>query len=154
MTFDILPPHGTLKDNIFAYPVRVYYEDTDAGGIVYYANYLKFAERARSEFLRYFEINQQKILEQQKVGFVVRSCHIDYLSSAYLDDALIVTCEITELGAASATMKQQILRGEDVLADINIKLIFLNIETHRPTRICTEITEKIKKNQSSCLPKK
>ena len=77
----IVPASGVFEDNIFAYPVRIYYDDTDAGGIVYYVNYLKFAERARSEFLRSLGINQQKILAEQKVGFVVRSCHIDYLKS-------------------------------------------------------------------------
>lgn len=140
----ILPAEGFLQDKIFYYPVRVYYEDTDAGGIVYYANYLKFAERARSEFLRALGINQQKILAQQKVGFVVRSCHIEYLQSAVLDDALTVSCEVAEMGSAYAVIKQQICRENDVLAQIEVKLIFLSLETHRPTRILPEIKEKFK----------
>ena len=139
----ILPAEGLLQDKIFYYPVRVYYEDTDAGGIVYYANYLKFAERARSEFLRALGINQQKILAQQKVGFVVRSCHIEYLQSAVLDDALTVSCEVAETGRAYAVIKQQICRENDVLAQIEVKLIFLSLETHLPTRILPEIKEKL-----------
>ena len=139
----IVPASGVFEDNIFAYPVRIYYEDTDAGGIVYYVNYLKFAERARSEFLRSLGINQQKILAEQKVGFVVRSCHIDYLKSAVLDDSLVVTCQITELGGASVIIKQQIKRGEELLTEIETKLIFMSLITHRPTRILKEISEKL-----------
>lgn len=139
----ILPAEGAFENGVFYYPVRVYYEDTDAGGIVYYANYLKFAERARSEFLRALGINQQKILAEQKVGFVVRSCHIEYLKSAVLDDALTVSCEVVEKGSASAVIKQQICREDEVLASVEVKLIFLSLEIHRPVRICAEISEKL-----------
>ena len=139
----ILPAEGAFENGVFYYPVRVYYEDTDAGGIVYYANYLKFAERARSEFLRTLGINQQKILADQQAGFVVRSCHVEYLKSAVLDDALVVVSEVTEIGSASAVMKQRICRGNEVLADIEVKLIFLSLATHRPTRICAEISSKM-----------
>ncbi len=142
MTTAILPAEGVLQNGVFYYPVRVYYEDTDAGGIVYYANYLKFAERARSEFLRALGVNQQKILAEQQAGFVVRSCHIEYLQSAVLDDALTVTCEVAEMGNASTIIKQQICRGDVVLAQIEVKLIFLSLSTHRPTRILPEIKEK------------
>lgn len=138
----ILPAAGVLQNGIFAYPVRVYYEDTDAGGIVYYANYLKFAERARSEFLRALGINQQKILAEQQAGFVVRSCHIEYLQSAVLDDALVITCKIAEMGSASAIIKQEIWCNDVVLAQIEVKLIFVSLDTHRPTRIVPEIKEK------------
>ena len=140
---EILPAKGILKDGIFYFPVRVYYEDTDAGGIVYYANYLKFAERARSEFLRALGINQQKILAEQQAGFVVRSCHVEYLKSAVLDDALVISCEVAEMGSASVVIKQQICRGDEVLAEIEVKLIFLSLSTHRPTRICAEISSKM-----------
>ncbi len=143
-TFNLLPAAGTTVDNIFAYPIRVYYEDTDAGGIVYYANYLKFAERARTEFLRALEIHQQQDLEQKQTGFIVRSCHIEYLKSAVLDDALIVTCQVTEIGAASAVIAQEIKRGNETLATLEVKVIYMNISTHRPTRIPTEMIEKFK----------
>ena len=75
-----IPAFGQIENKIFAYPVQVYYEDTDAGGIVYYANYLKFAERARTEFIRTLGINQEKNLEAGQTGFVVRYCNIDYIA--------------------------------------------------------------------------
>lgn len=142
--FNVLPAKGEIIGKIFAFPVRVYYEDTDAGGIVYYANYLKFAERARTEFLRALAVCQQNDLEQNQTGFVVRSCHIEYLRSAVLDDALIVTCKVLECGSASATIAQEILRGEEVLATVEVKVVYMNVATHRPTRIPAEMTDKFK----------
>jgi len=142
MISSVQPTTGKFIDKTFVYSVRVYYEDTDAGGIVYYANYLKFAERARSELLRALEINQQKILEQKHSGFVVRSCSIEYLASARLDDILTITCQIKELNRVSATLHQQIYCKEDLLAELDVKVIYLNIDTHRPTRIEQEIADK------------
>ncbi|MBQ7633492.1 MAG: tol-pal system-associated acyl-CoA thioesterase [Alphaproteobacteria bacterium] len=142
--FNILPANGKAVDGVFVYPIRIYYEDTDAGGIVYYANYLKFAERARTEFLRELEIHQQQDLIEKRTGFIVRSCHIEYLKSAVLDDALIVTCQVTEIGAASAVIAQEIKRGNETLATLEVKVIYMNISTHRPTRIPTEMIEKFK----------
>ena len=133
---------GNIENKIFAFPVRIYYEDTDAGGIVYYANYLKFAERARSEFLRFLKIDQQKLLKEKQVGFVVRSCNIEYLSSAYLNDDLLVTCQVREMGGASAVIYQEVLRDNEILAKIAVKVVFMNVATHRPTRIDAEISEK------------
>ncbi|MBR1601125.1 MAG: tol-pal system-associated acyl-CoA thioesterase [Alphaproteobacteria bacterium] len=133
-----------MENKTFFYPIRVYYEDTDAGGIVYYANYLKFSERARTEFLRCLGINQQQHLQQSKCGFVVRSCNIDYFSSAVLDDELVVSCKISELGAAFAVLHQEIRRGDDLLSSLEVKVIYLNIETHRPTRIPDNFVEKFK----------
>lgn len=142
--FNVLPPKGEVVGGLFAFPVRVYYEDTDAGGIVYYANYLKFAERARTEFLRMLAIHQQQDLQEKQAGFIVRSCHIEYLKSAVLDDVLTVTNQVTEVGAASAIVAQKILRGDEVLATLEIKVIYMNIATHRPTRIPADMIEKFK----------
>lgn len=141
-TFNLLPAAGTTVDNIFAYPIRVYYEDTDAGGIVYYANYLKFAERARTEFLRMLSVHQQQDLEQKQTGFIVRSCHIEYLKSAVLDDALIVTCQVAEIGGASSTVIQEIRRGDALLATLEVKVIYMDVASHRPTRIPPEMRAK------------
>lgn len=146
--FDVVCAGGKFFDNVFAFPVKVYYEDTDAGGIVYYANYLKFAERARSECLAYLGVNQREILQNERTGFVVRSCKIEYLNSAVLEDELTITCEIGELGAASLVIRQKILRGEEVLATLEVKVINLNIDTHRPTRISAAIYEKLAKYAS------
>src|SRR5574344_2399586 len=103
MKFDILPATGKIMNKIFAFPIRIYYEDTDAGGIVYYANYLKFAERARTEFIRSLGINQQDELEKEdRCGFAVREVNIQYKRPAVLDDALVVTCEVLEAKGAGA----------------------------------------------------
>ena len=142
MNINILPVSGSVIDKFFAYPIRVYYEDTDAGGIVYYANYLKFAERARSEFLRSLNINQQLDLTEKHTGFIVRSCQIDYISSAVLDDALTVVCNIAEIGGASAVIHQEIFRNDELLAKLDVKVVHMNIETHRPCRIPPEYIEK------------
>lgn len=144
MTDVVKPAKGKIVDGVFFYPVRVYYEDTDAGGIVYYANYLKFSERARTEFLRYLNINQQQEMQENHCGFVVRSCNIEYLASAVLDDELVISCQISELGAAYAIVHQEIRRGEDLLSSLDVKVIYMNIETHRPTRIPTEFVKKFK----------
>ena len=143
--FNILPAKGEVVDGVFAFPVRVYYEDTDAGGIVYYANYLKFAERARTEFLRMLRIHQQSDLQENQTGFVVRSCAIEYLKSAVLDDSLVVTCKVIEQSAASATVAQEIMRGDEILATLEVKVIHMSIATHRPTRIPADMVEKFKK---------
>ena len=143
--YDVKCAKGEFFGNVFVFPLRIYYEDTDAGGIVYYANYLKFAERARSECLTSLGINQQEILQKERTGFVVRSCNIDYLKSAILGDELLVTCEVEEFGAASFVIKQNIMRGDEMLANLTVKVINLNIDTHRPTRLSAELREKMEK---------
>jgi acyl-CoA thioester hydrolase len=145
MFSDVLPPEGKTENGIFAFPVRVYYEDTDAGGVVYYANYLKFSERARTEFLRTLSIHQQEDITQNKTAFVVRSCHSEYLSSAFLDDILTVTCKVIEVGAASAVVKQEIYRGDELLNTQEIKVIHMNLETRKPTRIPNYMLEAFKR---------
>ena len=101
-----------FEDKTFSFPIRIYYEDTDAGGIVYYANYLKFAERARTEYLRHFGLDQDSMLKEKGIGFVVRDCHISYKSPAKLDDALNITCKVSELKGVSLKMEQKLYRGE------------------------------------------
>lgn len=140
MTYETPTIKGQLfDDKTFSFPVRVYYEDTDAGGIVYYANYLKYAERARTEFLRQMGKNQDEMLKQQGLGFVVRNCHIDYKTPAKLDDALNVTCKISELKGASLKMEQKIYRQDTIICELEISLVFLNISTMRPTKIPADI---------------
>ena len=128
-----------FEDKTFSFPIRIYYEDTDAGGIVYYANYLKYAERARTEFLRHLGINQQEMLKNQECGFVVRNCNISYKSPARLDDALNITCKVTELKGASLKMEQKLYREDTVICEIEITLVFLSLATMRPSKIPTEI---------------
>ena len=141
---EILPPQGKKFGRVFAFPVRVYYEDTDAGGIVYYANYLKFAERARTEYVRSLGVCQQEGLESEdKCGFTVRHVDIDYKLSAVLDDALVVTCEVVEAKGAGAKMHQDIYRGDNLLASLNVKLAYLSLARKRPVRIPEELLNKI-----------
>lgn len=145
MTDQIKPIGGVVDNGVFYFPIRIYYEDTDAEGIVYYANYLKFAERARTEFLRFSGINQQRHLQESGCGFVVRSCNIDYVASAVLDDKLTVSCQISELGAAFAVIRQKIYRSGELLCTLEVKVVYMNINTRRPTRIPTAFVEQFRK---------
>ena len=105
------------------FPIRVYYEDTDAGGVVYNANYLKFAERGRTEYLREQGHNQRDILSEFNIFLVVRHAEIDYRAPAKLDDLLDLTTEIIDVGNTSLTMKQIVWREEMVLAEIKVVIV-------------------------------
>ena len=104
------------------FPLRVYYEDTDAGGIVYYANYLRFAERARTEYLRSVGADHKSLMEQDDVYFTVRQCSVDYLKPAFLDDALEVHSCFFDVRGASLKAEQVVCREEHELARLNIRL--------------------------------
>lgn len=110
---------------------RVYYEDTDAAGIVYYANYLKFLERARTEFLRALNHSQQQLLAEG-VAFAVRSVNAEYLKPARLDDQLTVDTRIGSLGRAQVIFLQRILRGEELLLDAKIRVACIDPESGKP----------------------
>jgi len=129
--------------DVFKIPVRVYYEDTDAEGIVYYANYLNFTERARREFLRSIGLTAETKKDEDRCGFVARHAEIDYKQSAFLDDLLSVSCEVKEVKNSSATIYQEIKRGDDLLATVTVTLVFININRHRPTRIPNDMREKL-----------
>jgi len=101
--------------NNFVWPVRVYYEDTDAGGVVFYANYLKFFERARTEMLRAMGYEQDELMANEGVIFVVRSVQVDYLSPARFNELLHVSARISLAKKASLTFEQTITRGNDML---------------------------------------
>lgn len=140
----VLPAKGMLVDKEFLFPVRVYYEDTDAGGIVYYANYLKFAERCRTEFIRALGAKQQEDLQSsEKTAWVVRHCEADYRSPAVLDDALVVSCKITNLGGVTVNMHQEVRRGDDVLVAIDVKAAHISLVTKKPVRIAKELMSKL-----------
>ena len=116
----------------FSWTVRVYYEDTDAGGIVYYANYLKFFERARTEWLRALEIGQQQLIEHEQAMFVVKNVQIDYHAPAKLDDDLLLTLRIEKLGRATVNFVQQAWRGESLLAAASVRVGCIDSVTLRP----------------------
>ena len=106
-----------------SFPVRVYYEDTDTAGIVYYANYLKFAERARTEALRLSGIDQSDLMKEQKIGFVVRKCVVDFLKPAMLDDLLTIETRLHDISRVSMDMRQILRRGDETLVTMEIKLV-------------------------------
>lgn len=141
---EVLPPEGKIMGKVFAFPVRIYYEDTDAGGIVYYANYLKFAERARTEYIRALGCVQQEALEgEDKYGFAVRHLEIDYKLPAILDDFLVVTCELIEAKGAGAIIHQEIYRGETMLVSLDVKVAYLSLSKKRPVRIPEDLMKKM-----------
>ncbi|MFW0776486.1 MAG: tol-pal system-associated acyl-CoA thioesterase [Rickettsiales bacterium] len=113
---------------IHKFPIRVYYEDTDAGGIVYHANYLNFCERARTEALRDAEISQSGLWKSHGIGFVARSASIDYKRPMHLDDMVVVETSLEKFGKASLTLKQVIMRGEERIATIIIKMAVIDRE--------------------------
>jgi acyl-CoA thioester hydrolase len=118
--------------SVFNWTVRVYYEDTDAGGIVFYANYLKFFERARTEWLRAAGIAQQDLLDQQGMAFVVKSASIDYVAPARLDDEINITTTIQKLGRASVHFFQQAWRGKQLLTTASVKVGCVDAARMRP----------------------
>lgn len=120
------------QNTIFEWPVTVYYEDTDAGGVVYHSNYLKFFERARTELLRAAGVSQQVLLEQN-IGFVVRHMDIDFLQGARLDDHLVVKTSIADLKKASLTFCQEIVNPEGkILCKAMVKVACIDNKKMRP----------------------
>ncbi|MFC4350942.1 tol-pal system-associated acyl-CoA thioesterase [Fodinicurvata halophila] len=126
---------GWFEGGVHVCPVRVYYEDTDAGGIVYYANYLRFAERGRTEFLRALELGQQQLRDENGLMFAVRRVEVDYELPARLDDLLDVRTRIVHLGGARLEMGQEILRGETRLVSMMVQVVSLDSETTRARRL-------------------
>ena len=134
----------------FEFPIRIYWEDTDAGGIVFHANYLKFFERARTEWLRALGIGQQALREQSGGMFVLTEAQLRYLAPARLDDELIVTSRLQQAGRASLTLLQEALLPAPqpdvparLLSAATVRLGWVNASTLRPTRIPASLLEKI-----------
>ena len=134
----------------FQLPIRIYWEDTDAGGIVFHANYLKFFERARTEWLRALGIGQQALREQSGGMFVITEAQLRYLAPARLDDELIVTSQLQQAGRASLTLLQEALlppcqpdTPAQLLSTATVRLGWVNASTLRPARIPASLLEKI-----------
>ena len=129
----------------FIWPVRVYYEDTDSGGVVYHSNYLNFMERARTEWLRSLHLEQDDIINEYGVIFVVRSVSIDYLKPALFNDALVVKTSIQKLAKASIIFEQIIVRESDeqVLTRGTVKIASLSLAKNRPVPWPEAIIEKL-----------
>ncbi len=129
------------EQDAFSHPVRVYYEDTDVGGVVYYANYLKFAERARTEALRTLGIDQSDLMAQERVAFAVRECHAEYLKPAHLDDHLMIETRVARMGGASLTMAQRVRRADEVLVEMTVRLACMNVDTGTPVRLPSRVRD-------------
>lgn len=130
----------TPKPDAFHWPVRVYWEDTDAGGIVFYANYLKFFERARTEWLRHLGVDQHNLRETTGGMFVVSTSALSYLRPARLDDMLTISAELTQLSRASMTITQTAERADEALGAVQlcvgtIGIAWVNALTLRPERM-------------------
>jgi acyl-CoA thioester hydrolase len=125
----------TMTSSAFRFPIRIYWEDTDAGGVVFYANYLKFFERARTEWLRAAGVQQQALRDETGAMFVVAEVQTHYLAPARLDDQIEVSVAVQELGAASMVLEQQAWRGGTLLATGRIRIGCVDGTTLRPRRI-------------------
>lgn len=128
------PGSGWFTGEIHVFPVRVYYEDTDAAGIVYYANYLRFIERGRTEMMRVLGVEHSWLRREQGVAFAVRRCAIDYRAPARLDDVLEVRTRITDIGGATLGVEQIVRRDGQDLALAELRLACINQEG-RPVRL-------------------
>ena len=128
-----------MHENFF-YKIKVYYEDTDAGGVVYYANYLKYLERARTEALFSIGFSNKKIRDQFNSLIIVKSCNIEYKKSAHLEDELNIVSHIISLKKTSLIMKQLIMREKELITDAEVNLVFVNSEG-KPQKIPNEIIE-------------
>ena len=132
-----------LSPIVFKWSVRVYYEDTDLGGVVYYANYLKFLERARTEWLRALGVEQTALATEHRVIFVVRSIALEYLKPAAFNDELVVTVELEDTGDVQVFLVQRITRGTEELATARVRIACVNTATLRPVRIPRPLTDRI-----------
>ena len=132
---------------VFHWPVRVYYEDTDTGGIVFYANYLKFFERARTEWLRFANVSQQVLTVSEQIMFVVKSTNVDYHAAAKLDDELLISVEVEKLGRVSVNFLQHAWRihgdKSELLCSASIRVGCVDIKSLRPTAIPENTMAKI-----------
>ncbi|HEV2865676.1 MAG TPA: tol-pal system-associated acyl-CoA thioesterase [Allosphingosinicella sp.] len=127
------PYEGAWVDGTHRFALRVYFEDTDVAGIVYYANYLKFMERARSDMLRAVGIDQRAVLENGEGVYVVADAHIKYHRPARLDDELLVLSQVLAVRAASCVIQQRVMRAGETVADALVTAAFLSAEG-RPKR--------------------
>lgn len=125
-------------------PVRIYYEDTDAGGVVYYANYLKYLERGRTEFIRVLGVEQRELARDTGLAFAVRSLSAEFLKPAVLDDELVVTTAVEALGRAQVTFAQTIKRGEETLLTAKVRVACLDLARGRAAAMPQALHDQLK----------
>ena len=126
----------------FKYKLKVFYEDTDAGGVVYYANYLKFFERARTDAISNIGLSNKKLLDEYGIFIIVKSCNVEYLKPAKLEDQLEIKSSIISTSNTSFRMKQKAFRDQELITDCEIHLVLVD-KSGRPTKIPDILKEKI-----------
>ena len=131
----------------FDFPQRVYFEDTDAGGVVYHAQYIKFLERARTEWLRYLGFTNSELERKYKMIFVVSEIAVEFVKPARLDDALNISVGIENLGRVRVTFHQEIRRGEDILVKARVSVATLAVESFKSIEIPADVKKKM---EASC----
>ena len=131
-----------MHENFF-HKIKVYYEDTDSGGVVYYANYLKYLERARTEALFSIGFSNKKIKDQFNSLIIVKSCNIEFKKSAYLEDELKIRSFVKSITKTSFFMNQIITKGDDIIVEAQVHIVFVNEES-KPVKIPDEIYSKFK----------
>lgn len=133
---------------MFSYPVRVYYQDTDTGGVVYHATYLDFMERARYEWLRELGFEVDAMIQSHKMMFLVRSLTIEYFKPALLDDLLQVTVQASEIGRSRITLQQQVFREGGLLVSATVHIVCVGTESLRPISVPLPLRQKLEKISS------
>lgn len=131
------------EDSVFAHPVRVYYQDTDTGGVVYHASYLNFLERARYEWLRDIGFSVDFLIKEHKTIFLIRSLSIEYFKPAVLDDLLQVTVKVVDMGRSHITLSQQVIRDQVNLVSATIHVVCVSVDNLRPIRIPIPLLQRI-----------
>ena len=119
----------------FKWSVRIYFEDTDSGGVVYHSNYLKFMERARTEWLRSLHLNQADLKKRDKIMFVVANVNIDYKKAARFNDQLDIETSIDKIGASRVDLTQNIMKNSDLYTSAKVNIACIHSETFKPQRI-------------------
>jgi acyl-CoA thioester hydrolase len=129
----------------FSLPVRVFFQDTDAGGVVYHGSYVNFLERARTEWLREcYGYSNKGLMSEFGMVFVVRSLRLDYLKPAFLDDLLAVSAQLKDVGRSRVTLCQQVVRGEDVLVEAEVDLVCVTMDNFKPVSVPEALREQWK----------
>ena len=137
-------PDSTPGSTFFL-PVRVYYQDTDAGGVVYHSTYLDFMERARYEWLRELGFDIHSLVQIHKAIFMIRSLNIEYFKPALLDDLLHVSVQVTAVGRSRLTLTQQVLRGQTILAGAVVNAVCVGVDTLKPVSVPAPLRHKLGK---------
>ena len=131
----------------FDFPQRVYFEDTDAGGVVYHAQYVKFLERARTEWLRYLGFTNSELVRKYKMLFIVSEIAVEFVKPAKLDDSINISVGIETLGRVRVTFHQEIRRGEDILVKAKVSVATVSAESFKPIEIPADVKKKM---EASC----